>query len=223
MIRQHLTTGVPRLTFHLWPWAESFSYRGQPSISTHQSHIYAAPFHSPPTFPGPDIHHYALPFHWHLGKHKHFTTPPICRSCPETHTYSKCTHLVLQWWLLENMLLCCVVLSGDLQVHARSCSLVTRLLRYQCLHWDMTWGWNPSAHWQLRPLQNRQPVVTDCGHEHPEDHLARKPPDQKSLTSRTSVILRLSCAAGCQRSDICNALAPFTASFFNLTLSIFVP
>lgn len=85
MIRQHLTTGVPSLTFHPWPWAESFSYRGQPSISSHQSHMYAAPFHFPQPLLAPNIHHYSLPFYWHLGKHKHFTTS-LSASLVQRHT-----------------------------------------------------------------------------------------------------------------------------------------
>lgn len=201
MIRQHLTTGVPSLTFHPWPWAESFSYRGQPSISSHQSHKCASPSHSPQPLLAPTSITTLYPF-TDIWENTNTSTPlSLALVCGNTSTYSK--HL----WNME-----CVVLSGELQVYPGRCSLVTRLLRYLHLRWDMTWGWNPLAHRQLRP----QTVVTDCGHEHPEDHLALKPLDQKSRTSHRSVIFRLSCAGRRQCSDIWNALSPLTASIFFL-------
>ena len=86
----HLTTGVPSLAFYPWPWAESFSYCGRPSISSHQSLAHNAPFHSSPALLAPSIHHYSLAFYWHLGKHKHFTAS-FCLPSPETSTHSK-TH-----------------------------------------------------------------------------------------------------------------------------------
>lgn len=81
---------------------------------------------------------------------------------------------MLQGWLLYKNTEGVLVLSGDLQVYARGCSPpVTRLLRYQHLRLrhDMEVE-IPKHTGKLRPLRNRQPVVTDCGHEHPEDHLA---------------------------------------------------
>lgn len=214
MIRQHLTTGVPSLTFHPWPWAESFSYWGQPSISTHQSHIYAAPFHSPQPFLAPTSITMLYPF-TDIWENTNTLLASLVQKV-NTHILS-CSDVSSITW---NVLWCCQVIC---RCTLEGCSLVTRLLRYQHLRWDMTWSWNPCAHWQLRPLHNRQPVVTDCGHEHPEDHLARKSLDQKSITSHTSAIFRVSCAGVCQHSDICNGLALFTVSFFYFNPFIFAP
>lgn len=59
----------------------------------------------PLTFPGPNIHHYTLPFHWHMGKHKHFTSSP-CLCCPghrHAHFSSWNDSSSITWYVL----ICC--------------------------------------------------------------------------------------------------------------------
>lgn len=144
MIRQHLTTGVLSLTFHPWPWAESFSHRGQPSISSHQSHMYATSFHFPQPLPAPNIHHYSLPFYWHVGKHKHFTTSlSLCLSCTETHTRTHSDGSFKTWYVL-----CCEVICRCTRGAAPWWHICTYISA--CTE---TWhGWNPWTYWQLRPF-----------------------------------------------------------------------
>lgn len=148
MIRQHLTTGIPSLTFHPWPWTQSSLHRGQSSISSHQSHIYAAPFHSlwpflaqtsiTTPYPFPDI--------WE-NTNTSQSLPAVC--CP-VHMHAH--FFLLKWWLLYNMI-CVDTLSEDLWVYTRGCYLKTCLQRYQHLHWNMRGAETPEQTGSLTDSQ----------------------------------------------------------------------
>lgn len=88
-IMWHLTVGVPSLAFHPSPWTERFSCRGQPSINSHQSHMHNKPFHFLQPLPAPCIHHYSLPFYWHLWKHKDSLSLSLSVPLPYRNTHTR--------------------------------------------------------------------------------------------------------------------------------------
>lgn len=116
MIRQHLTTGVPWMTSHPWPWAESFSNRGQSSISAHQSHKYATSFHSPQPLLAPTSITIAYPFTDIWKKKKTNTSQPFSPTLLfRKHTHAVNTHILScneDSSKTRDVLMCCQVICG---------------------------------------------------------------------------------------------------------------